>query len=104
METTSRNVEFIRTEPFEIGEERFKQIRIDNRRIVAIGNETRFELLISFIGGSWMKRWRHFGDKILGLGLVVMFFGVSFSTIGLVGVPFFCRWNPHNPSRDLSET
>ncbi|MBS3794179.1 MAG: hypothetical protein KGY80_04740 [Candidatus Thorarchaeota archaeon] len=89
MEMHSRNTEFIRTESFQIEEEEFDEIRVNDRKIVAIGEDTRFELLISFIGGLWMKRWRRFGDRFLGLGLVIMMFGAYLSTAYPAGIVVF---------------
>jgi hypothetical protein len=89
MEMHSRNTEFIRTESFQIEEEEFDEIRVNDRKIVAIGEDTKFELLTSFIGGLWMKRWRRLGDRFLGLGLVIMMFGAYLSTAYPAGIVFF---------------
>ncbi|MBD3159610.1 MAG: hypothetical protein GF309_12530 [Candidatus Lokiarchaeota archaeon] len=89
MQVESTSGKFIRTESFEVENEKFEEIRIDDRRILASGEETRLGLLISSIDGSWMRKWRRFGDQVLGLGLLIMFFGSYLSTISLVGIPFF---------------
>jgi hypothetical protein len=89
MQVESTSNKFIRTESFRIENEEFEEIRIDDRRILASGEDTRLNLLISSIDGSWMRKWRRFGDRVLALGLLIMFFGSYLSTIGLFGVPFF---------------
>ncbi|MGV9170659.1 MAG: hypothetical protein ACOC38_12055 [Promethearchaeia archaeon] len=89
MEIESRSSEFTRSETFEIGEEKFERIRIDEKRIMAKGAQTRFDLLISFIGGAWIKEWRRFGYKLLALGVIAILIGTPLVQTGLLGMLVF---------------
>lgn len=68
---------FTKSEKFEINDIEFRHIRVDRNRISAQGKSwTRFEILISFIGAAWLEKWRRFGMKVLGLGLLFIALGI----------------------------
>ena len=74
---------FRRNEKFEIDEHEFREIQVDNNRVIARGKSWEtFEILISFIGAAWMEKWRRFGTKLLGAGIF------------LIGFPFFGSFIP----------
>ncbi|MHA2063405.1 MAG: hypothetical protein ACXABY_03385 [Candidatus Thorarchaeota archaeon] len=74
---------FRRKTKFEINDYVFKEITVDENRIVAKGKEWRvFELLISFIGAVWMEKWRRFrgtlaaaGAFLIALPILLFLFG-----------------------------
>ncbi|TFF92022.1 hypothetical protein EU545_02275 [Candidatus Thorarchaeota archaeon] len=82
MEVNQQRSVFRRSESFEINDVEFAEIRIDSNRIIAKGRSwTTFELLISFIGAAWMEKWRRFGTKMLGAGILFVAFPFIMMTI-----------------------
>jgi len=68
---------FKRNERFEIDEHKFKEIQIDENRVIAKGKSWEtFEILISFIGAAWMEKWRRFGTKVLAAGIFIAGFPI----------------------------
>jgi hypothetical protein len=74
---------FKRSEKFEINDIEFRQIEIDENRIIAKGKSwTTFELLISFIGAAWMEKWRRFGAMMLAAGVILLLFPLILPLFG----------------------
>ena len=73
----SQEQTFRKSESFEINDIPFNTISIDDKRIVATGDQWRtFDILVSFVGGAWKEKWRRFGTKLLVVGIILLFFPV----------------------------
>lgn len=77
METRTQSTPKEFKEKFEINDKEFRELTIDSNRMIATGRSwKRFELLITFIGASWMEKWRRFSLKLLGLGIALIILGL----------------------------
>ena len=70
---------------FEINDVAFMRIQVAVDRIRATGIEwTRFELLLSFIGAAWLKKWHRFGMRVLVAGIAVIAW-----SFGMMMAPYY---------------
>lgn len=84
MEDSAQQSVFARSEKLEIDEMPFVEIQIDDNRLTAKGTSwNTFELLLRFIGGAWMVKWKRFGVKMLVAGALLL--GFPFYGLLLIG-------------------
>ena len=74
-EQPTQPVGFRRSGKFEINDIEFRDIIVDDVRILATGKKWQhFELSIAAIIGMWKEKWRRFGLKLLAAGVILLFF------------------------------
>ena len=80
MEAQNRPENFKRSDDFEIDNNKFTEVSVDNQRLVAKGPKWKsFELMISSITAAWLEKRRKYGTIVLvcGIALLVLgFFGI----------------------------
>jgi hypothetical protein len=69
---------FRKSGKFEINDIKFRDIIVDDVRILATGKKWQhFELSIASINGMWKEKWRRFGLKLLAAGVFLLLFPLS---------------------------